>query len=177
MTGICALCRTEATLLRSHLLPAAFYRGASTKSRQPAFFSGYKNWSSSRQIWKHLLCRSCEDKFNKLGEKWVNEHRLRAEGSFPLLAGLKLGSTPLRLPRNVGVPYPAKAFVDIDIDRLAYFASSVFWRAGVCDWGEKRLTQLDLGPYGEQLRRFLTGATIWPDGAIIRVTIFDSFEP
>jgi hypothetical protein len=75
------------------------------------------------------------------------------------------------------VPYPAKSFADINIDRLAYFAASVFWRAGVCDWGEKRLAQMDVGPYGEKLRRFLTGASIWPVGVIIRVTIIDSFEP
>jgi hypothetical protein len=48
---------------------------------------------------------------------------------------------------------------DINAGALCYFALSVIWRAAVWTWRLERATAeaLCLGPYRDQLRRFLLG--------------------
>ena len=50
-------------------------------------------------------------------------------------------------------------------ENIGYFATSVLWRAALCDWicrGEK-YEQLSLGRYQEEIRKYLNGDAQLPD--------------
>jgi hypothetical protein len=69
--------------------------------------------------------------------------------------------------------YPG-AELGLDMDRLAYFAISVFWRAGVHRWPSKmtlnRTYSIELGDRClAPMREFLMGAE-FPDGIALRIT-------
>jgi hypothetical protein len=45
---------------------------------------------------------------------------------------------------------------DIDVAKLTHFAMGIFWKASVHSWSkEKTDPPVDLGKYGERVRRFL----------------------
>lgn len=46
-----------------------------------------------------------------------------------------------------------------EVTKLAYFSLSVIWRASLCDWPCRGRTYhpIDLGPYQEEMRRYLNG--------------------
>lgn len=63
---------------------------------------------------------------------------------------------------------------DIDPESLSYFAASVFWRAAAHEWSAilgHHPERLRLGPYEEQLRRYLSGVDVFPAHATIVVTV------
>lgn len=64
--------------------------------------------------------------------------------------------------------------VGIDVDRLGYFALSVFWRAGAHVWnvgfGQKS-TKLDLGADEEPIRLFLLGDGPLPRDLVLISTV------
>ena len=70
----CGLCQLDRPLVDSHLLPAAAYKLAREPDRQnpnPIVVTPGHAGSSSRQISDEFLCRECEDRFSKRGERYV----------------------------------------------------------------------------------------------------------
>ena len=94
----CKLCRKRRRLVRSHLMPAALYamsREHEASISNPIMITRATSVPTSRQIWAHLLCRECEQRFNVGGEQYVMN--LVNDGTqFPLLDRL-----------NVAVPVQA----------------------------------------------------------------------
>lgn len=157
-TGICRLCGQNAELQDSHLLPKAFYKlawAAGGRNPNPIVVTPKVALKTSRQVSDYLLCRDCEERFNKGGEKWIVENCWRGETDFPLNAALK-AATPIAGSKPDLMIYFGASIPAIDLERIVYFAASVFWRAAVNDWGENPI-KLDLGPYEDSLRRFLLG--------------------
>ena len=80
--------------------------------------------------------------------------------------------------------YEGKKVPGVEIDKLAYFGASIFWRASVHTWplGNTPDPRLSLGPYRNALRLYLLGKTGIPDciapGFLDSgVTVFASTRP
>jgi len=85
-----------------------------------------------------------------MGERWVLS-RIAAKAGFPLLGALRNAPIDEDIPgatlhRCVGVP-------GIDVEKLTYFAMSIFWRAAAHDWKQK-VVRLKLG---RMKRKFVPG--------------------
>jgi hypothetical protein len=67
---------------------------------------------------------------------------------------------------------------DISLEKLVYFATSVFWRAGACRWrAVDHDMRQDLGPYQEKFRRFLLGQEAFPERAALIVNVSGNTKP
>ena len=93
---------------------------------------------------QHLLCEACEDLLNKNGERWVLSNNYRLDGPSPLYRGAPLCESRSEVRQrncnsSLAVPF-------IDIEKLIYFGTSLFWRASAADWniGAEKVPLLDL---------------------------------
>ena len=173
----CALCLKAGDLRDSHLLPAGVYRVLSADAppgqRAPVIVDKDKTAVlSSAQARARLLCADCEGRLNAGGEDWVLKNCWRSPTRFSLHTTLTK-ATPLFNDKGARV-YLGRQVPGVDIDRLTYFALSVFWRASVCDpnFGRiKKHRRLSLGPYQDRLRLYLLGTIGMPHGVVLLVTI------
>jgi hypothetical protein len=178
-SGVCKLCRLEKNLQSSHFLPAALYKSLLNPEEtnpSPYLMSATKTVESSRQIKDYVLCADCERRLNENGERWVLAHMAR-EGKFPLREMLRK-ATPIRSIPGL-TTYAAGMIAEIDVDKLEYFALSVFWRAAVHDWKPlfgDQYERLELGPYRELLREFLFGVAPFPSNVITTVSVYEEEE-
>lgn len=160
--GVCALCKHEAELIQSHLIPAAAYKhvrdtpeaGGGSPIRVD---TGDKSaFQSDKQITQYLLCKVCEDLFSKNGEKIIGK-LWWTRRSFPLLE--KMQSHTIIGGVNEFLVYSHAAMDRRERDGLFYFAMSIFWRANV--WsrnGQADAYRNALGEkYENQIRKFLLG--------------------
>lgn len=179
----CALCRNLRLLSESHFLPKALYKLVRDPASGKSVFMGATDRvDTTRQVKKYLLCEECEDRFNARGENWVQANSLGVDGSFPIRTALlgtqAIDSVDYDVGRNVsmycGVDTPA-----VDIDRLIYFAVSVFWRASVTDWpiAGRTLNRIRLGSYQEQLRAFLMDEAAFPEYARLVLYVASEERP
>jgi len=166
----CKLCRKRRQLVRSHLMPAALYamsREAGSRVSNPIMVTRETSVPTSRQIWAHLLCRECGERFNVGGEHYVLT--LVYDGThFPLLERLNV-AVPLEETNTLAL-YSGPA-VGIDVKKLAYFALSVFWRASVHRWRAPHggAVRNSLGQYEEPIRRYLHGVAGFPADVVVTV--------
>lgn len=95
----------------------------------------------------------------------------RSPTDFPLHSAL-IGATPF-VDEQGFRSYEGKKIPGVEIDKLAYFGASIFWRAAVRSWmvGKEKDPRLPLGPYQEALRLYLLGKTGIPDGVVQLVTL------
>lgn len=150
----CRLCFVEDVALQdSHLLPAGLYRRVRGGPNHPVLVTRTFSSSTSRQVRAHLLCSTCEQRFNSCGENWTIRNCWQREGSFPLQEGLA-GATPFAEGAGTRV-YLASHLPHLRVPDFVYFAASVFWRAAVHKWDVGVGTPIPLGRYEEPLRRFL----------------------
>jgi hypothetical protein len=160
---ICRLCRREATLQSSHLIPRAVYReirASRNPNPYPVLVTSDVVKTVSRQVVRHLLCSDCEQMLSKNGERDVMQIMRRRSGSFLLQSFLNSIEPRVQSPTvKIYRGHP-------QIDELVYFASSVFWRAGAARWqiSMRSSLSLELGPYEELLRSFLLSAGDFPSG-------------
>ena len=158
----------------SHFLPAGFYRIISeseTRKENPVVVGKSTAFFSSAQARAHLLCSQCEDRLNKGGEDWVLKNCWRSPTNFPLHSALT--AVECFVDDKGFRAYEGKEVPGVEIDKLAYFAASIFWRASVHDWrvGKDKEQRLSLGPYQNVLRLYLLGKTSMPDGVVLLVTL------
>jgi hypothetical protein len=173
--GVCALCRNTRELLDSHFLPKALYRllrANEKRNPHPARLTSSGRQQTAFQASSHLLCAECESRFDQNGENWVMRHCYRGRGVFRLRAFLE-SINPSEVDAKIQT-YSALLVPTIDIGRLVYFSTSVFWRASVQDWYVEglRYTAIRLGEkYQEQIRLFLLGKAHFPDNAAVMVAL------
>lgn len=117
--GSCRLCCEVRELRDSHILPSWMYdharRGPDGYQPGLAFLDGKtgKAVLMTKHVTEHLLCGECEQ---RLGD-WdahLSKLLVQADGSFPWLADLEIGSSRA------------------DQDAVIRFAYSVVWRGSVC---------------------------------------------
>jgi hypothetical protein len=189
MQGQCRLClRSPVELKNSHFMPAGVYRllrdESSTKNPNPVAISRKAAVQTSRQITASLLCGNCEGRLSKNGENWVLRHCLRKDDSFPLSAILRSTTPDFFGPRTTTKIYRTARVAEINVDALAYFAASIFWRGSIHTWNDDGSVPIRLGPYQERFRRYLLSegsfpedCFLWvvvrePEGSISRLTYF-----
>lgn len=171
----CPLCQQDtdvAQLRKSHFIPAALYRPKNGSLR-------YGTRSASGKLTKHikdfLLCSDCEQLLDQNGESEVLLHIAPKKGkSFPLSEKLRLA-----LPRESMPDFDRFAGNDIglDMDKFAYFALSVVWRAAVHDWlmpDGVLLPRMAIGDFEPPIREYLLGTGRFPpDTAVIVIVCSD----
>lgn len=175
MTAACALCESIAQLRRSHCLPSATYKHLQDPGDPThIILSRGNHYRTSKQVKDYLLCDACENKLSKQGEQWVVSNGFHASGTFPLHTALK-NAKPLANIEG-GDAFSGRGTPGVEIEKLVYFAASVFWRAAVHDWGfEERL--LFGSRYEEELRRYLMGRAAFPVNAALVVHVSDTPTP
>ena|ERR1022692_1195962 len=106
--GICRLCLTNKKLQKSHYIPKALYNLSRQENRNPIVATPAVIDVTPKQIWKHLLCKECEDLLNRRDEGYLLDmiyrgsrfsllERLRLSapigrsGDVPIFSGLQLG--------------------------------------------------------------------------------------
>jgi hypothetical protein len=168
--GKCKLCLSEAALQQSHYLGKALYRLSSDDGELPILISPDLVIQDQKQIKDYVLCRSCEQRFTKMGEDYLMRMVNRKDG-FRIMDLIR--ANPMRRTEGEYTVYRA-ADMGIDTDTLAYFALSVIWRGGAHIWRtfEGRATGgLQLGHHEERLRRYLLGTDPYPQGVIVKISV------
>jgi len=155
--GKCALCDQIRRLEKSHIIPQGCY----SRLRDGAPFTvnvvGKSAFPSQKQLHARLLCKACEELFDKHGEKFFFRNCLQNDGSFPVFTrGIEHISELVTIGDQKAGYWPS-ASLGVPPEKLAYFAASLFWRT----WAAKeRLPRdrisIDLQPEViEGLRDFL----------------------
>ena len=170
--GACPLCtRDGQELQNSHYQPAGVYRVLRDETQgnpNPLKLTDKGVIQDSLQLSDYLLCRSCEQRLNRNGESWFLAHCWR-RNQFRLASMLDSSSPQLTFPKTRTEIYHAAGIPGLNVLALAYFASSMFWRASVHQWEECK--GIDLGPYEERLRRYLMDETEFPADCALLVSI------
>jgi hypothetical protein len=164
------MCLAEKELVRSHLMPAALYDYCRPPGGEPISFNTRLVIESSRQLQHHLLCRECEGILNKGGEEWILPLFARLNGSFPFHDLL------IKMPPAV-VDGDAKLYAtaknpEIDTAKLMHFAMGIFWKAAVHPWrGDETDPLVDLGAYGEPIRKYLRSEGPFPAEMLLMIGV------
>jgi len=175
--GKCRLClRDSVELRRSHFFPSAAYKiireetaREGNKNPNPVQMTDLAAVQTSAQYTAHLLCDQCEQRFRSSGEDWVLQHCWRG-GTFRLCSLIAGGNACLAGP-EVSV-YHASEIRGVKISAISYFAASMFWRAAVHNWSGRSIEPaIDLGPYKEQLRKYLMGIAEFPQDCMLGVCL------
>lgn len=174
--GVCALCHETKPLVDSHYVPKALYKfSRADELNNPNPLTSVKGTLNqiSDQFRGNVLCAICEDRINKSGEKWVLANLPQNRNSvFKLQTAIK-PLQPVHSERNLEL-CDVRASEAIDIQKIAYFAASIFWpRSGACmeivfRW---RAPEIDLGTYVEAIRLFLLNGDPFPDDVVLLVYI------
>ena len=176
LSGRCRLClQAEVKLENSHVIPAGFYRllrdSGAVGNPNPWIMRGKTQVQTSAQERAYLFCRTCEHRLNVSGERWMFRNGVKRDGSFPLrdlLAGQPSVLGPQARPWHKA--YLAANIPSVDVNAIAYFAASVFWRASIHLWRDSEY-QVRLGPYSEIFRGFLMGEAVFPKHAFLNVRV------
>lgn len=175
VSGKCKLClRSEVELQNSHLLPKAGYR-LLTKSQggdAPIVINPKVTISRNEQVRDYVFCKDCEDRFNKNGEGWVMKMCYRDGGSFSLKDILDEAEAEYS-DSNMKV-FAATKIPKVEVQKLVYFAASIFWKASVHQWrsGQHNLSVPQLGThYSEEFRQHLLGAEEFPKNATLWLSV------
>jgi hypothetical protein len=171
---VCALCRKERELLRSHCIPQSVFELCRDEGLPPIHIVNGKAVITCYEAKARFLCSECEDRFSRFGEKTVVGQCFRKLGAFPFRDKLR----KLKPTANLGNSkvYTSKQIPGSDVKGFRYFAASVFWRSSATRWkiAEGRYTNNNLGPkYTEQFRKYLVGESGYPSSAAMTMRIYD----
>lgn len=123
---------------------------------------------SSRQANAPLLCTDCEQRFQQRGENRIIKNCWRSPQEFLLLDTLDQAQTPWATS-EVRV-YDGRNVPGVDVNKIVYFAASVFWRGAAHLWNDPRdkapgggPVNITFGEHLEPLRKFLMDEGPFPD--------------
>jgi hypothetical protein len=173
----CGLCKKDAELKISHLMPKSLYRAlrdAFPESGRDLVFLNKQTGNAiftDHQVKIPFLCFSCEQRFNKYGENHVVRECHRGDGKFILLNKLK--------SLNASIIHNGEKWINpahhqiLHPDQYLYFAASIIWRASTGNWGDEYSSYKEaLGDkYQEQIRTFLLGETVFPKDVYIAIYV------
>jgi hypothetical protein len=134
--NVCALCRTTATLRRSHVIPEFLYAAVYDEAHSFLVTStdpGVRTAIRQKGLWEYLLCDTCEGRFSA----WESYTKRVLSGEDVTIS--RDGESVLITP--------------VDYARLKLFQLSVLWRAAVSSRPE--FAAVELGPHEETLRQML----------------------
>lgn len=158
-------------------MPAGILRSLFERSLdnpEPVLVSSRIIINTTKPIVKDLLCAECEELFNKGGEAWISQIIAR-RGSFPLARAVQ--SCPRVVDDANLVVYSCKGNPEIEIEKLTYFALSMFWRSSAVDWSSiAPVPRIVLGEREEPVRQFLRRDAPLPSDIVLIVTLW-THEP
>lgn len=174
--GVCKLCLQTKDLQNSHYMPKGAYkinRAPALKNASPVVLSDEQLLQSTAQLSDYLLCPDCEQRFSRNGEAWVLNNVPRNYGEkFPILDALN-AELPLLVDGETKL-YAGAKVTSLDIEKVVYFAVSVFWRGAVHQWISSLRSEapsVHLCAYEEPIRQFLLGTSPLPDDVAIWVLV------
>ncbi len=171
---LCQLPKDASEFRKSHFVPAALYHSG-TKSLQYA--TRVRTGTLVNHIKDLLLCNACELLLDQNGESEVLLHiAAKVQDEFPLHEKLRVA-----LPRESHPSLDRFAGDDlgIDMDKFAYFALSMVWRAAVHDWrmpdGAVR-PRMAIGDFEPPIRKYLLGTGKFPPDTVVIVIVCSDDE-
>lgn len=170
----CALCKQRVPeLRRSHIMPRWTYRRLRDESEpnpNPVIIENKRAVVRSDQLWQHLLCADCEQRFSERGEDYVSRLAYLRNGECPVY-NMVAYSSQVRSHRHSGAPVERSAEA-LDCGRIVYFAASMYWRSSVSNL--PAVANYTLGPtYEEAFRRYLNGIEPFPLNACQLLDVVD----
>jgi hypothetical protein len=151
-------------------MPAALYNYCRKGEHRPIKVGGGFVIPTDRQTQDYLLCEDCEDVLNTGGERWILDKLATWERTFPLY-DLLTKIQPL-FDEDGMVVYLAAQNPEIEVEKLVHFALGLFWKASVHSWsGDTTDPRIDLGPYSEEIRKWLRGQNAFPKYVYLIVVI------
>jgi len=170
--GRCKLCHREGIdLQNSHFLPAGGYKAIQkSMDRAPVVVNPDITIKKNEQTKDYLLCADCEQRFSRNGEAWILAHCNQPERGFRLKEIID-GVAPIG--RTDSMSFYSAANTQIDIEKMTYFVSSIMWRGSAHQWhsGNHRVQSPNLGPYEDDLRRYLLGETGFPENMALWISV------
>jgi len=179
MIGRCKLCGETKILLDSHYIPKGVYRrlrDATFENPNPWKVTKKTATQTSKQLTAYLLCQDCEQLLNKNGEKWVLANCLQENANFPLASILDARTADQGVYGDPTKIFFAANIPKINIQALAYFAVSIFWRGSIYGWNSDSSIPIKLGPFAEQFRRYLLGFEKFPQHCALWVIVREGQE-
>ena len=168
MEGTCKFCLGHKRLIQSHFLSRGLYDLCRAASSEPVILTSKVVMHTSRRVKDYLLCAPCDNFLGQKGENWLLPRRATMSGSFPLFEILR------RVPPDVNEQdsqgYAAARNPGIDVAAITHFAMGIYWKASVHSWSSNETEPyIKLGPYSEQLRRFLRAELPFPEHMVLVV--------
>jgi hypothetical protein len=172
--GECALCLKTGELQDSHLMPKGTYKPLRGKlaAQDPILVTASITVQTSAQVHDYLLCKDCELRFERNGEDWVMKNWERPNGRFPLRDALL--RSPIKSTIPTGDLYKAPFDSSFKLEKLIYFAASIFWRASVHNWDRAKhlMTRTPLpADVQEQFRKFLLDVDPFPPDLVLLISV------
>lgn len=180
----CRLCNKSAELKKSHLLAKSFYK-IIARSFEPhdsaSIWASRKDKSlhyTNSQIVKKLLCKECEDRFNKCGEEYVISLCLKNPQRFKIKRKLDTSTPSIH---KQGVSYFSPSDIpELDSQKLLYFAASIVWRVVATNWSNEDISKMH-GSLPQELEKslqdFLLNKTDFPEDIYITVCVDSDHDP
>lgn len=126
--------------------------------------------STSRQLQSPLLCEMCDRALSSDGENWSLPLLATIGGKFPfydILQRVKPEATDEEIAFYTACRNPG-----IDVQKLTHFALGVFWKASVHSWSGTEIgPRINLGHYGEEIRKFLRHEAPFPKFVALTVGV------
>ncbi len=172
--GVCKLCLEEKDLIESHFVAKSIIRALREESEgnpDPVVTDRNIALQTSRQMKDELLCHECDNRFGQKGENWVQANMYTTEG-FPIRDALGGAPPAYEIPEHA--IYSVSDIPAIDMEQVGYFALSFFWRAAVHSWTTTGSASqlLELGPYEEDMRRYLLAEAAFPKDMVLLVAVW-----
>jgi hypothetical protein len=175
--GKCELCHRIRDLHDSHYLPKAGYKSAregSLANPNPIVLAGGKARHSSVQIRGYKFCTECEGRLNKGGEAWVLKVTPKTYGGKFAIHEM-IRDAPVIHMREGFVLLESTKIPTIDMEKLIYFAMSIFWR-GTLKWSDVQGGKIPTVTLNirqkDAMRLFLLGCNSFPRDAVLRIAIW-----
>jgi hypothetical protein len=171
----CKLCQLTKDLQESHYIPRFAYkanRARQLKNQNAVVMTSRGIRQDQRQLKDYVLCADCERRFNEGGEKWVLARIPPDYGEPFVLQDQLIKERPLYREDGLAL-YAGANITAFDMDKLVYFAASIFWRGGVHEWeiDGQQAPKVDLHEHEEPLRVFLLGQGRFPSDAWITTDV------
>lgn len=181
IVNTCSLCQLAKELQESHYIPRFVYktfRARQLKNQNPVLLTPRRGVRrGQRQMKDHVLCADCERRFNEGGEKWVLARLPRDYGESFSLQDHLIKEVPFYSGPGLDL-YEGAKITAFDMDKLVYFAASIFWRGAVHRWelDGQRVPRVELHQHEEPIRLYLLGQSPFPSEVWL-TTIIWPFKP
>jgi len=183
MPGSCGLCKAEGvSLCYSDLLPKAISRWLIKSeliekgNRNPVFITSRRAVQMNFRVAEEFLCLECEGRLNRQGETWVLRNSYRGVKNFPIQS-LLADAPPIAVRESFRL-IDGRALPDVEMDKLVFFATSIFWKASAREWRFiDHWDRLEFGPYEEKFRSFLNHEADFPDSVSLVISVSGNPNP